>query len=138
MLALLFRVVERLKLDTLVTVAEYLHNAELYARELPFLDPVHAGRLDSIVDALRVREKLTVAQASWAVEWGLVREETGQVLHWRGEAQLSVDEPSLAAWVASPAYVDASAQARRAKVSLDRVAFDARWASERASIEGRT
>ncbi len=134
--ALLCRVVERLKLDALVTVAEYLHNAELYARELPFLDPLHAGRLDAILDALRVREKLSVGQASWAMEWGLVREDTGQVMHWRGEAQVSIDEPSLAAWVESPAYIDAAAQARRTKVSLDRAGFDARWEQERASIEG--
>jgi hypothetical protein len=135
-LALLFRVVERLQLDALVTVAEYLHNAELYARELPFLDPAHAGRLDAILDALRVREALTVAQASWAVEWGLVRDEAGAVLRWRGEAQLSVEEPSLAAWIASPAYADAAAAARKTSFTLDREAFDERWASEGPSIEG--
>jgi hypothetical protein len=137
-LQLLFRVVERLKLDALVTVAEYLHNAELYARELPFLDPAQAGRLDALLDALRVSEKLTVAQASWAMEWGFVHDEAGDVMHWRGEAQLSVEEPSLAAWVVSPPYVDAAADARRAKVFLDRSAFDARWAAERESIEGET
>ena len=137
-LALLFRVVERLKLDALVTVAEYVHNAELYARELPFLDPAHAGRLDAILDALRVREKLTVAQASWAMEWGLVRDATGEVAHWRGEAQLSIDEPSLAAWVLSPAYVDAAAAARRLELRLDRAGFDERWSAERRSIEGET
>ena len=136
MLQLLFRVVERLKLDALVTVAEYLHNAELYARELPFLDPAHAGRLDAILDALRVRETLTVAQASWAMEWGLVRDEAGEVVRWRGEAQLSVGEPSLAAWVASPPYVDAALHARKAKINLDRKEFDERWESERPSIEG--
>lgn len=135
-LALLFRVAERLRLDALVTVAEYLHNAELYARELPFLDPVHAGRLDALLDALRVREKLTVAQASWAVEWGLVRDEAREVIRWRGEAQVSVDEPSLAAWVASPHYIDAALHARRANVYLDRGAFDERWSAERPSIEG--
>jgi hypothetical protein len=135
-LALLFRVVERLELDGLVTVAEYLHNAELYARELPFLDPVYAGKLDALVAALRVREKLSVGQASWAVEWGLVRDREGEVVRWRGEAQVSTREKTFGAWVESEAYTRHAAEAAATYApTLDRPAFDARWAAEHEALE---
>lgn len=135
-LALLFRVVERLELDGLLTVAEHLHNAELYARELPFVDPVHAGRLEAFVAALRVREGLTVAQASWALEWGLVRDREGKSVHWRGEAQLSTNEKTFPSWVESATYAQYARQAAEAFApTLDRAAFDARWASEHEALE---
>ncbi len=135
-LALLFRVVERLELDGLVTVAEYLHNAELYARELPFLDPVYAGKLDALVAALRVRENLSVGQASWALEWGLVRDREGEVIHWRGEAQVSTREKTFSAWVESPTYEKHAAEAATSYLpTLDRTAFDARWADEHTALE---
>lgn len=134
--ALLERVVDRLELDGLVTVAEYLHNAELYARELPFLDPIYGGRLDALVDALRVREKLSVAQASWAVEWGLVRDASGETVRWHGEAQVTTHEPTFHAWIESPTYVEHARQsaAQYAPV-LDRAAFDERWAREHEALE---
>lgn len=135
-LALLFRVVERLGLEGLVTVAEYLHNAELYARELPFLDPVYAGKLDALVAALRVKEGLSVGQASWALEWGLVRDREGEVVHWRGEAQVSTREPTFTAWVESETYEKHAREAAAAYApSLDRAAFDARWAVEHEALE---
>jgi hypothetical protein len=135
-LSILMRIVERLDLDALVTVAEYVHNAELYARELPFLDPEHAGRLDALVHALRMRERLTVAQASWALEWGLVHDASGAPLRWRGELQVSADEPTIAEWVESEAY---AARARAASAAcvivLDRDAFEARWQAEHDTLE---
>lgn len=136
-LALLFRVVERLELDGLVTVAEHLHNAELYARELPFLDPVYAGRLDALLGALRTREGLTVAQASWALEWGLVRDREGETVHWRGEAQVSTREKTFAAWVESATYEKHAREAAATFApTLDRPRFDERWAAEHDVLEG--
>lgn len=135
-LALLYRVVERLELDGLLTVAEHLHNAELYARELPFVDPVHAGRLDALVLALRTREGLSVAQASWALEWGLVRDREGDVVHWRGEAQLSTNESSFPAWVESATYAKHAREAAATfSPTLDRGAFDRRWSDEHEALE---
>lgn len=135
-LALLFRVVERLELDGLVTVAEYLHNAELYSRELPFLDPVYAGKLNALIAALRVREQLSVGQASWAIEWGLVRDREGAVVHWHGEAQVSTRERTFQAWVESKTYEEHAQQAAATYApTLDRAAFDARWASEHEALE---
>jgi len=135
-LALMFRVVERLELDGLVTVAEHLHNAELYARELPFLDPVHGGRLDALLAALRVREGLSVAQASWALEWGLVRDREGEVVHWRGEAQVSTREKTFSTWIESETYAQYAREAAATfSPVLDRPAFDARWAEEHEALE---
>jgi hypothetical protein len=134
--ALLFRVVERLELDGLLTVAEHMHNAELYARELPFLDPVQGGRLDALIAALRVREQLSVAQASWALEWGLVRDREGETVHWHGEAQLTTREKTFAAWVESAVYATHAREAAATFApTLDRAAFDARWESEHEALE---
>ena len=135
-LALFFRVVERLELDGLVTVAEHLHNAELYARELPFLDPVQGGRLDALVTALRQREQLSVAQASWALEWGLVRDREGDLVRWHGEAQVSTREKTFSAWVESETYAKYAKEAAATfSPQLDRAAFDERWAAEHEALE---
>lgn len=128
-LALLYRVVDRLGLDALVTVADHLHNAEHYARELPFLDPAYAGRLRALLALLHSRHGLSTAQASWAMEWGLVRDPSGEVVRWRGELQLASEEPSLLAYLQSPGYASLAAVAEEAcaRFELDREAFDARW-----------
>ena len=135
-LELLYRVAARLDLAALVTVAEYLHNAELYARELPFFDPVQAGRFAAIVDVLRGVHGLSLAQASWAVEWGCVRGPDDAVLRWRGEAQLRAFEPSLCAYLESEEHAARIAAERASfRVTLDRALFDDMWSRERESLE---
>lgn len=126
-LELLYRVVERLELGALVTVAEHLHNAILYARELPFFDPAHHGRLRALEDLLLDRERLTIAEASWAVEWGCVRGADDAPLRWKGEAQLRAFSPELAAWLASPGHREAAERARASsRLTLDRAYFEER------------
>lgn len=135
-LALLCRAVERLGLAGLVTVADHLHNAEHYARELPFFDPAYAGRLRALLGLLREKERLQVAQASWALEWGLVRDSAGEVVHWRGEAQVWAESEPLLAYFRSPTYRELAAVAEDAcRFQLDRPAFDARWAEAVANGE---
>lgn len=138
MMSMLTRVVWRLELDALVTVAEYLHNAEYYAREMPYFDPTHAGRLRALLALLREREGLTTAQASWAMHWGHVLDgKTGAPLAWRGELQLATEDPSLLAYTSSPEYTHlVQADARSFTPRLDRAAFDRRWADELPSIVG--
>lgn len=135
-LELLYRVVDRLKLGAMLTTAEYFHNAVLYRRELPFFDPAQDGRLAALHDFLLEHEGLTLAQASWAVDWCLVRE-NGERFDWRGEAQVRSMNDALLAYLRSSAY---SKEARRAKsdtsFTLDREAFDARWAAEESSLIG--
>ncbi len=138
-MAMLMRVVWRLGLDALVTVPEYLHNAEHYAREMPCFDPVHRGRLDALLALLRREHGLSTAQASWALEWGLVRTRADDaVVRWRGELMVASEEPSLLAFLESDAHAEAAERARRAyRLWLDRGAFDARWAREADALAGQ-
>ena len=137
-MTLLARTVERLGLDGFVTVAEYLHNAELYAREMPHLDPREAGRLSAMLRTLRTSEALTTPQASWAMEWGLVYEDGGDVARWRGELQVAAEHGALRAHLTSPRYRDRAREAAdRFRFVLDRGAFDARWKRSLDWIEGR-
>jgi hypothetical protein len=137
-MTMLSRVVWRLELDAFVTVAEYLHNAEHYRREMPHFDPHHDGRLHALLDLLRTRQGLSTAQASWALEWGLVTDAaSGEPVRWRGELQVATEDESLLAYMHSPEYHVLSEGTRRGlRFELDRHAFDARWAAERAGIEG--
>jgi hypothetical protein len=138
-MTLLARTVERLELDGFVTVAEYLHNAELYAREMPHLDPREAGRLSALLRTLRTDEALNTAQASWAMEWGLVYEDGGDVARWRGELQVAAEHGALRAHLTAPRYRErAKESAERFRYVLDRSAFDARWKRSVDWIEGRT
>jgi len=132
----LYRVVERLGLHGMMTVAEHLHNAVLYRREIEFFDPLYAGRCLALEDLLMKDEGLSLAQASWAVAWGHVRDGDA-LLSWRGEAQVWAGTTSLKEWLLSKDYAERTAQARRdARFSLDRGDFDARWAEEAPALEG--
>ncbi|MEM9864645.1 MAG: hypothetical protein AAF938_23795 [Myxococcota bacterium] len=96
-LELLYRVVERLDLDGLVTTGEHFHNAVMYRSELKYLDPASEGVCIALEDALLAREGLSLAAASWAIEWGLVYEEgTSEPFQWRGEAQARGQHAALA------------------------------------------
>lgn len=135
-LELLYRVVDRLKLGGMLTVAEYFHNAVLYRRELPFFDPAEDGRLAALQELLLQREGMTLAQASWAVEWCFVRE-GGEPFAWRGEAQIRAMNEPLLAYLRSHAYLTEAERAREsASFEVDRAAFDARWAAEESSLIG--
>lgn len=138
-MSMLAQVVWRLELDAFVTIAEYLHNAEHYAREMPHFDPAHEGRLRAFLEVLRRREGLSTAQASWALDWGLVKDElSGTTARWRGELQLATEEESLLAYLTSPEHALLADAARRGhRFVLDRAAFDARWAAEGPGLEGR-
>ena len=135
-LELLYRVVDRLKLGGMLTVAEYFHNAVLYRRELPFFDPEEDGRLAALQDLLLEREGMTLGQASWAVEWHCVRK-GGQPFEWRGEAQVRAMNEPLLRYLRSDAYRDEVERARAsASFEIDRAAFDERWAAEESSLIG--
>ncbi|UJR86634.1 hypothetical protein [Sandaracinus amylolyticus] len=137
-LELLYRMVERLNLHAMVTVAEYFHNAVLYARELPFFDPSNGGRLRALEATLMGTEKLSLAQASWAIEWGCVRGADDAVMRWKGEAQVRPFAPELTEWMSSEAHVEAEARAAAAaRFVLDRAFFEERWRAEKDALEGR-
>ncbi len=134
---LLYRAVQRLRLDALVCVAAYLHNAVLYAPELPFFDPAYAGQLRALVTLLMDKSGLSLAQASWAVEWGLVAGRDGEPFVWRGQAQVWSRDDGLAAYLGSRAYGRLADEAAHGLgYVLDREAFDARWRAEGAELTG--
>lgn len=136
-LELLFRVVERLRLDGLVGVAAHFHLALLYATEMRFIDAAAAGELLALEAALLLRQGLSLAQASWAVEWGLVHREDGSVFEWEGQPQVWPHAEPLVRYLRSSAYTDACAEAAMARTfTLDREAFDARWAAEKSALTG--
>ncbi|MBX3251334.1 MAG: hypothetical protein KF901_29420 [Myxococcales bacterium] len=136
-LELLYRVVDRLRLDALLTVAEYFHNAVLYRRELGYFDPAHGGRCLALEEALLARERLTLAQASWAIDWGHVRE-GDQVVRWTGEAQLRAFDDELVRHVTSDEHRRAVREhAARLSFAFDRAAFEAQWHAEAPVLEGR-
>ncbi len=135
-LELLYRVVDRLRLGGMLTVAEYFHNAVLYRRELPYFDPVGDGRLAALQDLLFDREGLTLGQASWAIDWGLVRDR-GEPFVWRGEAQVRAMNDALLAHLKSDAYRKEVERTRKsAQFDLLRDAFEKRWAAECDDLVG--
>ncbi len=137
---LLYRVVARLKLDGLVTVAEYFHNAVLYARELPFADPAYQGQLDALSALLFDREKLTFAQAAWAMHWGHVLDASDCVVRWKGEAMVKSADDELTSYLSSDEYRESAARAAATlRYRLARAPFEEEWAkNERALLEPTT
>ena len=134
---LLYRVVDRLRFDGLLTVPEYFHNAVIYGRELKCFDPAAQGRCDALVAALIGCENLSLAQASWAIEWGQVYER-GSPIRWRGEAQLRATCAPLARYLESSAHKEAAEGAARGHhFALDRERFEAKWAEGADTLEGR-
>lgn len=134
---MLYRAVRRLELDGLVNVPDHFHNAVLYSRELPYVDPWYQGHLEALMRLLLGDQKLSFAQAAWALEWGHVHDSEGRVLRWRGEAMLRAMDPPLRAYLASADYaVKVAKSAARAVYRLDRSGFDDRWVRERDSLVG--
>ncbi|MBZ0116906.1 MAG: hypothetical protein K8H88_07925 [Sandaracinaceae bacterium] len=134
-LEMLYRVVERLHLGALVTVPEYFHNATLYARELPYVDPWYTGQLRALERLLFEQEKLPFAQAAWAVHWGHVLDESDRSFAWRGEAMLHPHDEDLAKYLRSDAYAEAARKSERSqRYRLHRAAFDDQWSRDHASL----
>lgn len=137
---LLCRAVERLRLDGMVSTADHFHNAVLYLSLMPFLDPGRAGVVHALMQLLMVSERLNLAQASWAVHWGFVRDlrNDDAPFRWQGEVQVWPRAASLERYLGSDAYfrrlADAASECR---FTLDRAGFDARWELERDALEGR-
>lgn len=134
-LEMLYVVVGRLGLDGLVTVPEYFHNAVLYSRELPYVDPWYEGQLAALDELLSNEERLSFAEAAWAMHWGHVRDAQDRVLHWRGEAMMRAMSPVLRARLQSEDYAGKAGRATRgARYHLAREPFEAQWRAEREEL----
>jgi hypothetical protein len=98
--------------DALVNYPNYYHNAVFYSRVFHFLSPRREGRLEAL---RRDLDGLSVAQASWAVEEGRVREEPdGRVVRWKAAEMIAPLGRSLKAYLKSPEYAAAAKEAREA------------------------
>lgn len=136
-LELLYRTVARLRLDGLVTTGEHFHNAVLYRRELSYFDPDEEGLVIALEDALLHRETLSLAQASWAVHWGFVRDAEGEVVVWRGEAMVRGMNEMLVEYLTSKERRRRALETAAAtRYVFDREAFFARWDEARPVLEG--
>ncbi len=134
-LELLYRVVDRLDLDGLLTVAEYFHNAILYAQELPFADPWYQGQLRALEVLLLEQEKLSFPQAAWAMHWGHVIDVDDSVVRWRGEAMIAPREPELTAYVTGEEHARLTEHvASTLRYRLARAPFEEQWRKEHDSL----
>ncbi len=134
-LELLYRVVDRLSLDGLLTVAEYFHNAVLYGRELPFVDSWYQGQLQTLEALLLDKEALSFPEAAWAMHWGHVIDVDDSVVRWRGEAMVRAVDPELLAYLNGEEHVHAAQHAAsNLRYHLDRTAFHDQWRKERESL----
>jgi hypothetical protein len=98
--------------DALVNYPAYYHNAVFYSRLFTFLSPLRQGRLEAL---RRDLARLSVTEASWAVERGKVVEEPGgKVLRWRASEMVAPVTRVLKAYVKSDEYCQAVAAAESA------------------------
>jgi hypothetical protein len=117
---------QRLKLDGMMSVPSYAHNAAMYAPAFQFLDPVDEGRFQALM-----RDVVTpfgLHHAAWGVHLGYVYEDT-QPFRWYHSEQFLPLCPALKAHFAS-AHYQAEMQARRdhSHFYLDQQALEAHFA----------
>lgn len=133
---LIVRIVARLELDAWVTVPAYFHNAALYARELFYFDPCCQGEFEAICRCLLEENELSLAQATWAIDWGHLLK-NGQPWSWQGEAQVYPACDDLTEWVQSNQYKDAvSESCKEQRFTLDRDGFDKQWEDDAGLLVG--
>lgn len=79
---LLRNISKRLKLDALITVPSFFHNAVFYGEEFCFVDPKYEGKFQALkrdlLQGLSSERGLSLAQLSWALRWEYIFEETTQ------------------------------------------------------------
>lgn len=134
-LEMLYITVDRLHLDGLVTTAEHFHNAVLYGREMKFVDPRFEGQFNALEELLLDREGMTLAEASWAMEWGFVLDADDSAVRWHGEAMVRAKERRLVDYVTSREHAKQSEHhAQSFRYRLHRDPFEERWDRERESL----
>lgn len=135
-MTLLHIMCERLQREGLLGFPEHYHNAILYSPHYRYIAPACEGRLRALRRDLAA---LTLAEASWAVELGLVTDlGTGVPLRWSGEEMVRPACDRLATFLTSPAYVQAAERAcaeRRFTVDREAARAAAADAMNRARSE---
>src|SRR5262249_8134315 len=92
-------------------------------------------QLRALEHLLFTEERLSFAQAAWAVHWGWVHDEADRAFVWRGEAMCHPQESELQAYLSSAEYAAAAEKASRAtRYRLARWAFVEQWEREQWSL----
>ncbi|MET0553344.1 MAG: hypothetical protein ABW221_09925 [Vicinamibacteria bacterium] len=97
--------------DALLNVPEHYHNALFYAAPFRFLEPAEQGRFEAL---RRDLADLRVADASFAIEQGRVRDESGRTFAWDPGAMVAPVSGTLDAVLLAAPYREAVAAARDA------------------------
>jgi hypothetical protein len=101
-MALLEVMAGRLDRDGLLAFPEHYHNGFFYDRRFAFVDPQRQGELKALERDLG---GLTLAEASWAVDAGLVTDqETGAPYVWRGEEMVRAMRGVAESYFAASSY----------------------------------
>jgi hypothetical protein len=94
--------------DGLLNFPEYFHNALIYAPAFRFISPARAGRFRAL---RRDLAPLAMAEASWAVEQGRVREEpAGTVVSWEPAEMVAAISHDVRRYLDSEDYERAIAE----------------------------
>jgi hypothetical protein len=94
--------------DGLLNFPEYFHNALIYAPAFRFISPAREGRFRAL---RRDLAPLTMAEASWAVEQGRLREEpAGSVVGWEPAEMVAALSPDVRRYLESADYERAVAE----------------------------
>lgn len=94
----------RLKLDGLVTVPSYFHNAFFYSEEFFYFDPHFQGRFLASCRDVLPQTQSNVGSASWAYLWNLIQDAHNQPVEWFHAAQVCPISPRLEAYFAAPEF----------------------------------
>lgn len=136
-LGLLHTLRRKLGARVMVNLGEFFHNAEIFSRAFQYADPEMEGIYQAALRDIMRAQGLDRIQASWAFDWGLVRDHTGRVYRWPTELQISPDLEPLTSYFACSAYLDIVQSTLAVwRFTLDREAFDARW--PHAGAQGAT
>ena len=122
--------VKRLKLDGLVTVPSYFHNAFIYSEEFFYFDPAQQGAFLAVCRDVLPQTQSNVGAASWAILWKLVHEtHRMEGFEWFHGPQVCPVSPRLIAYFDAPEF-DREVATGLADIELvvDREALRARLA----------
>lgn len=101
---------ERLKLDGLITIPAYFHNAVMYASLFHYLDPEDEARLKTLKK--QILSQLGLSATSWAIEKGKVLENENPFV-WFHRDQILPLSPHLKAYFHSREYKEQLSKMRR-------------------------
>ncbi len=108
----LIELAQQLKLEGISNYPEYFHNAYLYQHQFHFYNPAREGMLNTLSRDL---SNLSLAEVSWAIERGCVRQASGEALVWESDLQILPLSQRVRDYFEIASYQDAVATARESQ-----------------------